>query len=455
MFPIFLSLFLGSVLVSGGDPQNPAQEAESSQEASASEPSGIATVVEVSGKAKAISRTTGQERFLKQGDALYLDETISTADGASLQMEIADESLFTLSENTDIRMDLFDLDETQRDGHLTATVAKGVFRFVSGKVAKLKPENVNIEVPSGTIGIRGTIVLGEIDGEKCLVSLEAEEGDELKHRIVFSSMVDGQKQEVEITKPGFATMIEARGMAPKPVFELPQENRERFQQSLPQPKYLPRDQHGRPVMSPDVRDPQKFPGPMKRERDEQNYPGGPNPPQGPDGSELGKFQEPNGRKSPLAFREGGDLNGGPEPKDSGNPFFEKQGETQENLSKLSPRSFGDPKTENFKGDEKFSQDSRPQNGFHSSNKFGSFKPDFGSFGPQGQSPPGGSFSKSSNFGLNSDAQNNPQSGPNFFGNKPGHFQGFKNGPQNFGQGPGSQNQPPSNSAQPPPPPEQK
>lgn len=281
MLPLFLSLFLGSVLVTAGDAprgqESPSKTYES--EMAETEPSGIATIVEIKGQAKAVS-SAGQ-RELKEGDALYLDETISTGADSSLQLEIADESLFTLSENTTLRMDLFDLDEEKKDGHLTATVAKGVFRFVSGQVAKVKPENVNIEVPSGTIGIRGTIVLGEIEGEKCLVSLEAEEGDKAQHRIVFSGMVAGQKQEVEITKPGFATMIEARGMAPKPVFELPQENRQRFRQNLPQPKFLPRDEQGRPAMNPNVRDPKKFPGPMKR--DEQKNPGGPNPPNGPGG----------------------------------------------------------------------------------------------------------------------------------------------------------------------------
>ncbi len=281
MFSFIFSMFLGTVLLSAGDPSSAPTPAEQTAETASAEPSGVATVVEIKGTVKAVSKDTGETRTLQQGDAIYLNETISAESGASLQMEVADESLFTISENTTIRMDLFDLDESNKDGHLAASVTKGVFRFVSGKVAKVKPENVNIDVPSGTIGIRGTVVLGEIEGEKCLVSLEAEDGDKVQHRIVFSGMVDGQKREVEITKPGFATVIEKRGMAPKPVFELPQENRARFQAQLPPPRYLPRNAEGRPMMNANVRDPEKFPSPMNRDAERRKNPGGPNPPNGP------------------------------------------------------------------------------------------------------------------------------------------------------------------------------
>ncbi len=288
MMHFFMSFFMATVMMTGGGPSSappaaPAQ-AESGSEA---EPQGIATVVEIKGEVRALAKGTGAQRTLKDGDAIYLDETISTLAGASIQFEVADESLFTLSENTTVRMDLFDLDEEKKDGHLAANVTKGIFRFVSGKVAKVKPENVNIEVPSGTIGIRGTVVLGEIEGEKCLVSLEAEEGSKIQHRIIFSGMVQGQKQEVEITEPGFATVIEKRGMAPRPVFQLPQENRDRFQERLAAPRFLPRDAQGRPQMNPNVRDPQKFPGPMRKRDDRQNNPGGPNPPGGPGGGPGG------------------------------------------------------------------------------------------------------------------------------------------------------------------------
>lgn len=41
-------------------------------------------------------------------------------------------------------------------GIIETTVTKGIFRFVTGKIARKKPSNMRIKVPSGGIGIRGT-----------------------------------------------------------------------------------------------------------------------------------------------------------------------------------------------------------------------------------------------------------------------------------------------------------
>lgn len=318
MVPFLISMILGSVLVAA-DPNAPASSEQPAAQTAAdeSEPRGIATVVEIKGIATAVSRS-GQ-RTLQDGDAIYLDETISTASDSSLQMEVADESLFTISENTTLRMDLFDLDESVRDGHLTATVAKGVFRFVSGKVAKVKPENVEINVPSGTIGIRGTIVIGEIEGEECLVTLEAEEGDKTQHRVIVSNHAGGQVQRIELTKPGFATVL-SRQAPPRPAFELPQEKRAQFQQKLPPPLFLPRNAEGRPVMNPNVRDPQKFSGPQQKRDETQKNPGGPNPPNGPQGSGPGnRINEPgSANRGPEPFM-------GKRPEEIRKPFENREG----------------------------------------------------------------------------------------------------------------------------------
>ena len=66
MLAIFLPLFLGSVLIIGGDaPSSQETPAKTSEAAAAEvEPSGVATVVEVKGQAKAVSKSTGEERAL-------------------------------------------------------------------------------------------------------------------------------------------------------------------------------------------------------------------------------------------------------------------------------------------------------------------------------------------------------------------------------------------------------
>ena len=43
-------------------------------------------------------------------------------------------------------------------GKITARLTKGIFKFVTGNVARPAPDNMKIKVPTGTIGIRGTDV---------------------------------------------------------------------------------------------------------------------------------------------------------------------------------------------------------------------------------------------------------------------------------------------------------
>ncbi len=326
-----LAFVLAGVLVaaSGTDSadlqQNSTQNPPAQTESVSTAIPGIGTVVELKGTATAKSKN-GSTRELAEGDAVYADETLETSSDSTLQIELNDESLFTLSQNTQMSVNDFVYEEGSVKANMGANVVKGVFRYVSGKVEKLNPENVNIEIPSGTIGIRGTIVVGEIEGEKCLVALEPEEGSAVQHRIVISGNSGGQKQEVEITKPGFATMIEGRGQAPKPVYQMAESDMNRFQQKLPRPPKFPEGtKPGTPERYQHLFDPSKMmerrqseemrktsegqPGQMekknesfenrdedegKKSADDRDQKPGPKPPQGPDGND------------------GSDLGGGPD-----------------------------------------------------------------------------------------------------------------------------------------------
>lgn len=444
-----LAFVLAGVLVaaSGSDSadlqQNAAQNPPAQTESVSAAIPGIGTVVELKGKATAKSKN-GSTRELAEGDAVYVDETLETNIDSTLQIELNDESLFTLSQNTQMSVNDFVYEEGSVKANMGANVVKGVFRYVSGKVEKLNPENVNIEIPSGTIGIRGTIVVGEIEGEKCLVALEPEEGSAVQHRIVISNNIGGQKQEVEITKPGFATMIEGRGQAPKPVYQMAEADMNKFQQKLPQPPKFPEGtKPGTPQRYQNLFDPSKMierrqaeerhrnpeslEGHPKKEdggqfkkrgedelrsdKKEENRKNGPQPPQGPngnDGSGSGfngpdQFQKPEGLQKPFADKA----------QNSGQP----QG------------SF-----------------SRPFGGFRSSANNLNQPPPFGSFSPgknsaqtgfqnpgfnQGQPP-----SEASGFQpMQASAARGPQQfQPSSFGNTPPVPESFGGGPADPSQG---------------------
>jgi hypothetical protein len=74
--------------------------------------------------------------------------------GGSLQFLLPDETVFTLGPGSDMVIDEFVYDPAASSTRLTAQIARGAFRFVTGKISHRK--DINIKVPVGTIGVRGT-----------------------------------------------------------------------------------------------------------------------------------------------------------------------------------------------------------------------------------------------------------------------------------------------------------
>lgn len=108
------------------------------------------------------------------GDVIFRDELIETGPGATAEFRFADETVFAMSENSRIILDEFVYDAGAKDiGKLAVTAVIGSFRFISGNVPK---QNIAINTPQGTIGVRGTafdLYVAE-DGESHVGLLEGE-----------------------------------------------------------------------------------------------------------------------------------------------------------------------------------------------------------------------------------------------------------------------------------------
>jgi len=48
---------------------------------------------------------------------------------------------------------------------LGATMAKGTLAYLSGAIAKIKPDAVSVKTPTGTIGVRGTHFVLKVEEE--------------------------------------------------------------------------------------------------------------------------------------------------------------------------------------------------------------------------------------------------------------------------------------------------
>ncbi len=103
-------------------------------------------------------------RIAGVGEPIYLNDEISTPDGASLQILLRDQTVFSIGPNSTLVFDEFIFDPTSVDDvALTASVKKGTFKFISGKISKLKPGAMTLKLPNATASVRGTSVVGRVD----------------------------------------------------------------------------------------------------------------------------------------------------------------------------------------------------------------------------------------------------------------------------------------------------
>ena len=99
------------------------------------------------------------------GMRMDLGDRVSSAEQARLQILLLDQTVFTVGPNSDLVIDRFVYDPEAGRGEVAASYSRGVFRYVSGQVAKLNPQNVSISTPMGTIGVRGTALFVTDDPE--------------------------------------------------------------------------------------------------------------------------------------------------------------------------------------------------------------------------------------------------------------------------------------------------
>jgi len=104
------------------------------------------------------SANTEVERQAVVKEPVFLGDEVNSKIGASLQVLLKDNSTFTVGPQCSMVIDKFVYDPKKNNNSMSAKVKRGMFRFTSGKVSKTNPDNITVETPTATMGIRGTMV---------------------------------------------------------------------------------------------------------------------------------------------------------------------------------------------------------------------------------------------------------------------------------------------------------
>jgi hypothetical protein len=101
----------------------------------------------------------GVGRNLAGGQEIFLGDRIITGPGGGLQILLLDGTTFSIGPNTSMVIDEFVFNPATGTGRLTASVARGTLRVISGRLARQQQEAIRVRLPVATVGVRGTMAV--------------------------------------------------------------------------------------------------------------------------------------------------------------------------------------------------------------------------------------------------------------------------------------------------------
>ena len=145
---------------------------------------------------------------LSNGSKIFFGDTIISKSKSNAQILFLDQTVLTLGEETELTIDEFVYDPNSQDGSFVSTVKTGTVKFITGQISKKNPDNLEVKVPAGTLGARGTefVVLSETNNESTVVLLGPGPNNTLgmiPGNLILSDGVNS----VDITNPGFEAMV--------------------------------------------------------------------------------------------------------------------------------------------------------------------------------------------------------------------------------------------------------
>ena len=119
----------------------------------------IARVLNVKGVAT-LTRE-GKSIGLVKDNWLYKNDRIVTKRKSSLEIKLIDNSFVNIGELSNLEMVDLVYDPIKKDGYIDLKIVTGAFRMISGNIAKLGPDLMKLDLPTATVGIRGTSIVGK------------------------------------------------------------------------------------------------------------------------------------------------------------------------------------------------------------------------------------------------------------------------------------------------------
>ena len=139
----------------------------------------IGGIFEQSGKPGSIQRTSGQTLTANLDTEIQSYDNVETENGR-LKIKFVDETQISLTEHTQIEITEYVYDPNPSKSKMAMNFVAGTARFATGGLGLVPKENIEVQTPTATIGIRGTDFTTTVDelGRSLVILLPDEKCDD-------------------------------------------------------------------------------------------------------------------------------------------------------------------------------------------------------------------------------------------------------------------------------------
>ena len=145
---------------------------------------------------------------LSTGSKIYFGDTIIVKAQSNAQILLLDETALTVGEKSEITIDEFIYDPQSKVGKIVSNIKIGTVKIITGEISKKNPDNLEVNVPTGSVGARGTefVVVTESDEKSTVVLLGPGKKNTLRMIPGTLNVTDGFNT-VNISTPGFQSVV--------------------------------------------------------------------------------------------------------------------------------------------------------------------------------------------------------------------------------------------------------
>ncbi len=103
------------------------------------------------------------DRLLKSGDAVFANDRLISGKEGSASVVLRDGTTLVLANNSQLEIQQFAFDATTQNGSILVNLMQGSMRMLTGLIAKVNPDAIQVKTKTLSVGIRGTDFIVETE----------------------------------------------------------------------------------------------------------------------------------------------------------------------------------------------------------------------------------------------------------------------------------------------------